>query len=80
MPGRLMTDWGAAPGAVMSTVAWKEAIDPRSGNPYWYNADDTTQVTWNRPDQVISDPMACRDAVHRQPRLCSPPTPYPPSL
>ena len=75
MPGRMMTDWGAAPGSVIATVIWKEAIDPRSGTPYWYNADDTTQVTWNQPDQVISDLI---DGLSLVPSC--PPSPLRPSL
>ena len=28
---------------------WVEAVDPASGNKYWYDENDTNNVTWDDP-------------------------------
>merc|ERR1712100_850628 len=29
---------------------WRSASDPSSGNPYWYDTADSSEVTWERPE------------------------------
>merc|ERR1711939_790815 len=68
-------------GTRLQEMTWVEATDPASGDKYWYDEDDTANVTWDNPfapTDSVGVEAAMMDPEGGCPLKETPPPAYPP--